>query len=304
MIEITDGSVTARVALQGGMVTTSFLVDGQVVQPLYEAPWLGEWSGDTLLAHLQGDFVCVPFGMPGHGYAANNLWALVERRPDAVVLEVAYPGEHAVERVTRTVRCVDGAVEFVDAIDMRHEAALPLGLHPIFRLPATAEGEPLVGAAFLELPEAEAVLTPPEKPEPASRLLPGKRFTDVWEAPSVDGTANLTRLPWEGRSEDLVMLANVAEGRVGVVTDGHVAVLEWDTAHLKHCLLWISNRGRDYEPWNGRNLCLGVEAVTSAFDWGVEASAGRNEVADEGFETAVRLGEGRHELWHRIRLER
>ena len=36
----------------------------------------------------------------------------------------------------------------------------------------------------------------------------------------------------------------------------------------------MSNRGRQYDPWNGRNLCLGVEPVVAAFDLGVAAGAG------------------------------
>lgn len=301
MLEISADGVRVRIHPQGGMVTAAFDVDGVTVEPLYEAPWLGRWRGDPLLEHLRGDFVCVPFGMPGHGYAANHLWRVVGRADDEAELWIDYPDEHAVERVTRRVRCAGGAVEFEDVIEMRREAALPLGLHPMFRLPANEEGRPLIGAAFLELPEAEAVLTPPQPPEPTSRLLPGQRFSDPKQAPAIDGTADLTRLPWEGDSEDLALLANVSQGCVALFVDGHRAVLEWDTQYLRHCLLWISNRGRGYEPWDGRNLCLGVEPVTSAFDLGAEASAGRNPVSAEGFDTAVTLRPGEpHVIRHRL----
>lgn len=297
MLEISADGVRARIHLQGGMVTAAFDVGGATVEPLYEAPWLGRWSGDSLLEHLRGDFACVPFGMPGHGYSANHAWRLVERADDAATLAIDYPAEHAVERVTRTLRCVGGALEFEDAIELRVEAALPLGLHPMFRLPGG------VGAVSLELPAAEAILTPPTKPEPSSRLLPGQRFTDPKAAPSTDGAADLTRLPWEGNSEDLVLLADVAEGRVAVASsdERYRAVLEWETELLRHCLLWVSNRGRDFEPWDGRNLCLGVEPVTSAFDLGVEASVGENPVSAQGFQTAVPLVPGEpHVIRHRI----
>ena len=29
---------------------------------------------------------------------------------------------------------------------------------------------------------------------------------------------------------------------------------------------WQSNGGRDYFPWNGRNYCVGIEPIASAFD--------------------------------------
>ena len=298
MIEIAGRCVSARISPQGATVTATFSVASTTVEPLYEAPWLGQWSGDPLLTHLRGDFVCVPFGMPGHGYAANHEWKLVASTASSAVLAIDYPTAHEVQRVPRTVTCVDGALEFEDRITMRRQAALPLGLHPIFRLP----DEP--GAASLELPPAAAIFTPDQAPEPTARLLPGQRFTDPTAAPAVDSSADLTRLPWEGRSEDLVQLADVQEGRVVLTVDGHRTVLEWDTTLLRHCLLWISNRGRDYQPWNGRNRCLGIEPITSAFDLGAEASVDPNSLADAGFQTAVPLDPGKeHTIWHRLSME-
>lgn len=41
-------------------------------------------------------------------------------------------------------------------------------------------------------------------------------------------------------------------------------------------MLWISNRGRKGLPWGGTNLCLGVEPITSAFDFGQGVSANEN----------------------------
>lgn len=308
MLEITADGVCARIHPQGGMVTAAFDIDGVVVEPMYEAPWLGQWQGDTLLENLRGDFACVPFGMPGHGYAANHRWVVAypdDASPGTATLWIDYPEDYAVERLTRRVKCNKGGLEFEDTIDMRRQAELPLGLHPMFKLPMSTEGAPLGKAAFLELPDAEAVLTPPQRPEPTSRLLPGQRFRNVREAPATNGTVDLARLPWAGKSEDLVMLANVAEGRVGLRVDGYTAVLEWETTYLRHCLLWISNRGRDYEPWSGRNLCLGIEPVTSAFDLGAETSAGENPVATEGFQTAVSLSPGKPCLIrHRLSLAR
>src|SRR4029077_3454847 len=58
---------------------------------------------------------------------------------------------------------------------------------------------------------------------------------------------------------------------------------------LPSLLLWMSNRGRKYDPWNGRNLCLGVEPIASAFDLGTPTSVAPNPIADAGVATALTL---------------
>ena len=58
---------------------------------------------------------------------------------------------------------------------------------------------------------------------------------------------------------------------------------------LPSLLLWMSNRGRKYDPWNGRNLCLGVEPIASAFDLGTPASVAPNPIAAAGVATALTL---------------
>jgi hypothetical protein len=51
----------------------------------------------------------------------------------------------------------------------------------------------------------------------------------------------------------------------------------------------MSNRGRKYDPWNGENLCLGVEPIASAFDLGTPASVAPNPIAAHGVATALAL---------------
>lgn len=46
-------------------------------------------------------------------------------------------------------------------------------------------------------------------------------------------------------------------------------------------------------PWGGTNLCLGVEPITSAFDFGHGVSAGDNPLAKAGYSTAVDFEAGR-----------
>lgn len=66
-------------------------------------------------------------------------------------------------------------------------------------------------------------------------------------------------------------------------------------------MLWISNRGRKGLPWGRTNLCLGVEPITSAFDFGQGVSANENPLRKAGYSTAIDFEAGRtYEVRHRI----
>jgi hypothetical protein len=51
----------------------------------------------------------------------------------------------------------------------------------------------------------------------------------------------------------------------------------------------MSNRGRKLAPWNGENLCIGVEPVVSAFDLGSAVALTNNPLASDGIRAAVPL---------------
>lgn len=318
---VSRGGVAAQVDGFGCMVTPSFTLNGGVVSPMYVAPWDG-YTGEPLLANLRGDFVCVPFGIapdsmadfppgwrelePGitphpHGYAANSVWATERVDQSSAELVLEYPPEDVVEVVRRTVTCEEQSVVIEDQITVRRDVALPLGLHPIFRLPHEA------GGVRLDLPGCEVLATLPVATDASSILRPMALFADARAAPLREGGAvDLTRLPLAQTTEELVLLCNVAEPRVSIENEieGYRVVLEWESEHLRHCLLWISNKGRSFPPWNGRNLCLGVEPVTSAFDLGPAVSAADNPLAVRGIPTAVPLAAGRTlSLRHSLRLE-
>ena len=62
-------------------------------------------------------------------------------------------------------------------------------------------------------------------------------------------------------------------------------------AELPITMLWFSNSGRDYAPWNGRHIgVLGIEDGRAAV--GHAASIGDNWLKREGVATAFALGEG------------
>ena len=55
----------------------------------------------------------------------------------------------------------------------------------------------------------------------------------------------------------------------------------------------MSNRGRHFSPWNGRELCLGLEDVRSYFGAGVTGSVGPNPLSDDGIPTTLELSPSR-----------
>ena len=63
-----------------------------------------------------------------------------------------------------------------------------------------------------------------------------------------------------------------------------------DPEVLRNTLLWHSNGGRHYAPWNGRHRgVLGLEETTSYFHFGLAESAKPNALSRAGCPTAVML---------------
>lgn len=317
-LSIAAGSVRATIQPLGAMTTIVFNAGtAREFSPSYTATWEG-FPEVPLLHRLRGDFLCVPFGaapasaedLPEewrkgfagrsewvHGPSANLEWSVKELDGDCASLVLDYSPDSPIAGVERRITCVEGAVEFLDTILVRSDCSLPLGLHPIFALP---EEE---GAARIELPECESFWTFPAD-SGTSILEAGAVFEDARRAPRADGgTLDLTRLPLAEEVDEIVLLAGPKQGRISLVNraEGYRTALEWDTELLDNAMLWISNRGRTSAPWGGTNLCLGIEAITSAFDFGTGVSGADNPLTDAGFRTAVELKAGeRYEIRHRI----
>jgi hypothetical protein len=112
----------------------------------------------------------------------------------------------------------------------------------------------------------ETLAEPLETARGRSCLAYPKRSEDVAEFPGADGNpVNLHRFPWGARHEDFV--AGVEDptqnlGWTAVVRpkEGDLILSLKNARALPMTMLWQSNGGRDYSPWNGRHVgCLGVE---------------------------------------------
>ena len=54
-------------------------------------------------------------------------------------------------------------------------------------------------------------------------------------------------------------------------------------------VLWMENGGRHSPPWNGRNVCLGIEDGCMNFDLGLAASCRPNALSRRGIPTCAVL---------------
>ena len=312
--EMSWGGGELEVQSLGGMLgRVAFrLPCGRLVSPLHEPPWSAEPEAAALpplLRYFRGEWPCVPFGAarpvrgltaewrpvhwsesegPPHGYASNAHWELVERSTSEITLQVAYPEQHPVRRLQRSIRPRPGepGLDLQLEIETRANVRLPIGLHTVFRLSGRTGGTHLLPAAF------QFGMTFPGDFEPGADLLaPGATFSSLQAVPTCGGGAiDFLRLPLERRRENLVQLCGV-DGSFELYheeDDYHVR-LEWNAVQLPSCVLWVSNRGRADFPWNGRHVALGVEPINSAFDLGTNVSNARNPIRQRGISTSLEL---------------
>jgi hypothetical protein len=138
----------------------------------------------------------------------------------------------------------------------------------------------------------------PENPETFgySMLKPGAKFSQLKRVPTMTGEwADLSRYPARRGFEDIALLATkqvspFAWVAVTFPAEGYVWFALKDPRVLRQTLLWHSNGGRHYPPWNGRHLnVLGVEDLTSFFAYGVAESARPNVLTKLGLQTCFNL---------------
>jgi hypothetical protein len=283
------------------------LPDGRQAAPLHVAPGAGEAGTDALpgiLQRLRGEWPCVPFGHgraqtlsgdwagleaePGlwpHGEGSNRLWDWAEVE-GALALTIDYAPDNPIARLERVIRPDPSAaaVDITLTIHPRRDCRLPIGLHPVFRVPDDGQG------LRLDADTGGTVLTFPGALEPGiSRFSPGAEAASLAQVPLIaGGRVDATRLPLPFATEELVQIAG-ASGRVALdyPAEGFRAEMTWDRALFPSVILWLSNRGRQAAPWSGRHLAVGVEPVAAAFDLGTAISAGDNPISRRGVATAV-----------------
>ncbi len=284
--------------------------DGRKLRPLHTAPWVDDpaVTADAAilpnLRSLSGDFFCAPFGAadvepaPSHGWTANSRWE------HAATAEGA-DGVTATYRLARTVMGARVAKVFTlrhghPFLYQRHVfdgggGAVPVANHAMTRF---AAGGRLTFSAKRWAETPARALEPDPSRGRSALLYPSGRADPARMPLARGGTADITRYPFAERHEDFVVLAEAPGSQLGWFA-AHRADRADAVLSLKRpvdfplTLLWFSNGGRDYPPWNGRHVgVLGIEEARSFAGYGHRASIEPNRLSDENIPTSLSLGPG------------
>lgn len=299
-------NVTFNITKTAGQLgPVKFRLGRQVVEPFHTAPWCGKAEAKTLiplLRELRGDFFCAPFGAgpawrgeehPPHGETANADWTVTSSAPERLVAELktrVRPG-----KVTKILEArPDETNLYQTHILEGFKGAMCVGHHAM--LDFNRNGPGVLSTSKLRL--AQVLPAPFENPVQGGyqSLKQGAWFRNLNQVAMADGgKTDLTRYPAREGFEDLVMIHHkdaddFAWAAVVFPEKKFVWFSLKNPAHLASTVLWHSNGGRHYEPWNGRHRgVLGVEDVTAYFHLGLAASLAPNPWKEKGVPTAHTL---------------
>lgn len=296
-IDLTLGQIASLVIRQGE----------RDLAPFHRVPW-AESTDDSLfvgsdphLRRMSIDFFGAPFTesdiepAPYHGWPGNSPWQLLETvRFDGGVtgrfqLDKTIMGATLIKELTLR----DGhPFLYENHIFRGGSGRLPVGYHAMVSLP---------GEAFLSFSPKVEAMTPPTAlvadPEQGfSYLRYPSVSSDLTAFPTaVGGNVDLTHYPLTERHDDLVMLvedpANALGWSAAARSDTRdLALVLKSPKVLPFTILWYSNGGRFYPPWNSRHTgVLGIEEVRTFMNMGHKASIAPNALSERGFPTAVTL---------------
>ncbi|GHD16233.1 hypothetical protein ACFOEZ_15340 [Tianweitania populi] len=280
--------------------------DGRVLTPLHRAPWID--SGEAMpegtpsgLARLSGDFLCAPFSRndveeaPGHGWTANAPWSFVadERTEGARVATFRLSRRVFGATVEKRITLRDGhPFIYQEHRFLGGQGGISVSHHLMTQMQA---------GGLLGFSPKRFALTPdtPLEPDPSrgrySLAYPAQ--ADLTAFPLADGgTADLRIYPPAERHEDFLTLAEAEGSALGWTTisrhaERDMLIVLKQPDILPVTMLWMSNGGRDYAPWNSRHVgVLGIEDACASAS-GHAVSLGENALTRQGIPTAFPLGE-------------
>jgi hypothetical protein len=305
-------TVEACVTVQGGhLAPVTFDRKGRKIEPYSISPWAGQKVDaglPPLLKVLRGDFFCMPFGgnetpyrgerYPPHGETANNKWTFEASQSGG--------GRHTLTLRMRTktrpglVRKRLTLVDGHDAVYDEHvisgmSGAMSFGHHATLRFPDEPESGRLSTSPLRFGMNAP---WPTEMPDSRgySILEPGYEFKSLGRTKMITGRfTDLTKYPARRGFEDIAILVNkpvkpFAWTAVTFPKQRYVWFAMKNPNVLRCTLMWMSNGGRHYAPWNGRHVnVMGLEELTSYFHYGLAESAKANPLRRRGVQTCVTM---------------
>ena len=309
--KLANDRVQAYLTRTGGhLAPVTFSFGRKEVQPFAIGPWAEEDLPDvpTMLRVCRGDFFCAPFGgnaapyrgerHPPHGETANRDWTFesLERSGQVVTLHASLETRVRRGRVDKRLSLRDGhTAVYCEHVLSGFRGPMPIGTHPMLKFPDEPGAGRISTSGFKR---GHVVATAWERPEAKgySWLKIGATFSSLKRVPAHDGSfVDLSSYPARRGYEELVQLVSdpaqpFAWSAVALPRSGYVFFALKDPRVLRETVLWLSNGGRYYSPWNGRHFnVLGVEDVTAFFHLGLAESARPNLLNRAGAPTAVSL---------------
>ncbi len=305
-------SVEAYVTVQGGHLgPVTFDRKRSRIQPYAVAPWAEEISDPPLppiIQALRGDFFCMPFGgnatpfrgerHPIHGETANAPWTFESQsqKGETTRLHLSLKTRIRKGRVDKVISLVNGhdAVYCQDVVSGM-EGPMSWGHHATLQFPPQPGSGVISTSPFAY---GQVYPEPAELPEKHgySFLKPGAVFTTLNKVPTITGEiTDLSRYPARRGYEDIAMVVSdpdvpFAWAAVTFPRQRYVWFSLKDPRVLRGTVLWMSNGGRHYPPWNGRHVgVMGLEDVTSYFHPGLAESARANPLSEHGYATCAHL---------------
>lgn len=306
--KLSAAGISAWVTRLGGHLSPVAIKLGATNRmPLTLNPWSTEKTPKNLPAIvkvLRGDFFCMPFGLnqsqwkgvkyPVHGETANSVWSLksAQRIENGFELKAVLRTKIRPATVRKLIRLVDNhpivycrhAIEGLDGL-------MNFGHHAMLQFPQ-GEATGLVAASKFAYGQVFPGEFEEAKGGGYTALKPGAKFSKLSRvADRFGGFADLSTYPAREGYDDLVMLVAPKGAKLGwsAVTfpkERYVWFGIKDPTVLRQTVLWHSNGGRHYAPWNGRHRgVLGLEEVTSNFHLGLKESVMSNSITRSGSPT-------------------